>query len=572
MGYCDTVTTIVLKRSFMKRLSGNTSKDTKIGHEMEDVIIKKLVTDTRMKEISETHKVLKCAYKVGLLENKLISGLRCSPDAVGIVLDGEGNEKPICIEVKCRTRLSTAFEEVARSDYNLLQNKYVSVTAMSDEMKTICTRDSEMVQLLHQCATLGICDGVLVIGNASGTLLKVVWINFPEDLLSSFRNCARDILHLSTAFVFEALEKEKRVEEILTIDKRAELHNSVSKIENLSFPLLMHSIEFFISFMRLQLPLKPSKRIIPKVCSLWNRVKNGSDVATQIIRMNWFPLPCTSRLPQGYVCHRLLYLTFFQIVKIKSIFGFETGDSVDVWRDRTNKRIGSFQKALYSLSSSIITPMLQSGWESRLIGNERSLYVPRNLSPMMWDVGRQGTITESESHTSISIPLTPIPSSEKRYSRRLTDNTNRTPPRKGVVLNRVKRELIETGSTPKRRRKLSRGTPRPKKKLSPLERVQQCKLPLGVHCLKNDGSNIKARNWVCKRCNRYTSYYCLGCHQHFCDTVVSDAELIRNSEGHMRSDHVYIKACISPDSDMKKKEKMFEATCFIIAHQHLYCE
>ena len=127
MGYCDTVTTIVLKRSFMKRsfmkrLSGNTSKDTKIGHEMEDVIIKKLVTDTRMKEISETHKVLKCAYKVGLLENNLISDLRCSPDAVGIVLDGEGNEKPICIEVKCRTRLSTVFEEVARSDYNLLQN------------------------------------------------------------------------------------------------------------------------------------------------------------------------------------------------------------------------------------------------------------------------------------------------------------------------------------------------------------------------------------------------------------------------------------------------------------------
>ena len=49
--------------------------------------------------------------------------------------------------------MSTAREEVARSDYNLLQNKYVSVTAMSDEMKTIWTRDSEMVQLLHQCAT-----------------------------------------------------------------------------------------------------------------------------------------------------------------------------------------------------------------------------------------------------------------------------------------------------------------------------------------------------------------------------------------------------------------------------------
>ena len=76
----DTITTQVSKRSSMERLAGHTTRDRKIGHMMEDVIIKVFVNETRTKGAAVTCKELKCAFKVGLVEHKTIQGLRCFPD------------------------------------------------------------------------------------------------------------------------------------------------------------------------------------------------------------------------------------------------------------------------------------------------------------------------------------------------------------------------------------------------------------------------------------------------------------------------------------------------------------
>ena len=147
----------------MKRLAGHAARDTKMGHMMEDVIINNLVNETRTKGAAVTCKELKCAFKVGLIEHKTIQGLRCSPDALGIAVDTDGVENPICIEVKCRTRLSTSFQELANSSYHSLSKNYISVEAPSNELKVLCSRDSELIQMLHQYATLGMYDSVLVI-------------------------------------------------------------------------------------------------------------------------------------------------------------------------------------------------------------------------------------------------------------------------------------------------------------------------------------------------------------------------------------------------------------------------
>ena len=552
----------------MKRLGGHAAKDTKIGHMMEDVIIKTLVNETRTKGAAVTRKELKCAFKVGLIEHKTIQGLRCSPDALGIAVDTDGVERPICIEVKCRTRLSTSFQELASLPYHSLNEKYISVAAPSNELKVLCSRDSELIQLLHQCATLGIHDSVLVIGNSLGVLLKVIWVNFSDDLLSSFLECAKDTISASTGFVFEALRQKKTVDEVISTEQKAELLNTISKINDLSWPVLLHAIGFFNSLMNLDLPLKPSDKLLPKVCSLWNRLKNGSDVATKIIRSNWFPLPTTSRLPQGWVCHRILYLTLFQIIKIKTVFGYRFGEPIDTWRNRLNKRNGSFQKSVYSIALKVIIPRIKNISMSVPQGSA----VPNSNSfPSTAQRANNSLEEQSPNDVNIQQPFSIISENDVRYSRRLSRHSSRTPPRKGVMINHVKQELVSTGFTPKRKRTVTNAHGRADPKLTAIQRVRQCRLPLGVHCLTGDNSDRKARNWVCKRCGSYTSFYCLGCHLYFCDSVVKNTISIEDKEGHFRNDHVFMKARVSPDGDENVKEKRFEATCFVIAHEHLYC-
>ena len=63
------------------------------------------------------------------------------------MIDSFRNEKPIYIEVRCRTRLSTVLTELARGNYNSSKQKYVSLRAMYDDLKEMCNRESEMIQL-----------------------------------------------------------------------------------------------------------------------------------------------------------------------------------------------------------------------------------------------------------------------------------------------------------------------------------------------------------------------------------------------------------------------------------------
>ena len=261
-------------------MSGKTATDAKVGHQMEDTLIKQLIDATALDGIEACSKVLKVAFKVGLIEHQSISDLRCSPDSLGIMIYSPGNERPICIEVKCRTCLSTVFTELARRNYNSSKQKYVSLCAMDDDLKEICNRESEMIQLLHQCATLGISDGVLVIENASAILLNVIWIELGEDIISSFLECTKDILEKSTDFVFQALKESKKVDDILTNEKKVKVYNAIAKVEDLTWKVLVHSIEYWVAFMRLPLPLKSSKRFCQR-CAVFGIVSKMDQTLQQ---------------------------------------------------------------------------------------------------------------------------------------------------------------------------------------------------------------------------------------------------------------------------------------------------
>ena len=296
--------------------------------------------------------------------------------------------------------------------------------------------------------------------------------------------------------------------------------------------------------MKLEHPLKPSRKILPKVCTLWNRLKNGSDIATKVIKSNWFNLPMTARLPQGYVCHRILYLSLIQISKLMSVFQFRNGDTLDTWRNRTNKRNGSFQSQMFELFHSVLMPAIDSTGSDSM----HTLVSPL-WSPTVMPCESVTLNSSSDPKTSVTV----IPGTVPRYSKRSRLNRSKKY-RKGVSVDVIPEALKPTGMTPKRKGGYI-------SKLSPLNRTLMCRLPMGVHTLKGAKSCDKARNHSCRRCGRYTSYYCLGCHLYYCDSVIKDNGLLEDAEGHLKGDHVFINA----------DGKIFEATCFTVAHQHFYC-
>ena len=213
-----------MKQSYLKRLNGIKATDIRIGNDMEDKIISNLVTFTSINPESFNNCKISSAYKVGLLESSYVQGLRCSPDSIGVIEDGDGNLRPVCIEAKCRTRLSTVFAELEFSfSSSESVEKVVIVNAGSTEMKQNVHRDSELFQIYHQAATLDIKDVILVVGDRRGVILKVVWVVFDSLSLTHFRSCAIDILKDSTGFVFDALKEKKDIEEFISPSQRCSI-------------------------------------------------------------------------------------------------------------------------------------------------------------------------------------------------------------------------------------------------------------------------------------------------------------------------------------------------------------
>ena len=434
-------------------------------------------------------------------------------------------------------------------------------------MVRLIKRDSELLQMLHQAATLDLNDVILVVGDRDGEILKVVWVEYSDQLLNSFRKCAKDILSLSTTFIFRAIEDSKSVEEIISLEERKNIENSIRFVPDLSWESFIHATKMFIGFMDLQLPLKPSRRLLPYICTLWNRMKNGSDMATQTMRSGWFPLPLSARLPMGYVCQRILYLIFFSIMKTESVFGFKECDGLDSWRKRSNKKHGSFRTYVGRLSSEVIIPIIQSIQYEQSIKSSRA-FVHAGAIDCIHNVSSS---TESPQYISnLSTPQTP------QDNRRVLRTT-----RARSVIEEVSESASITGYTP-----MKLTTSAKSKKLPIIERVRICKLPFGVHCVDMDGK--KKVTTQCRRCHRYTSFFCMGCHMYFCSSSTSK-QLPDSADEAFQStcseisvkfgERVTNESIGKTEKDgkvkytQKKRKKevvmTFEASCFFIAHQHL---
>ena len=114
-------------------------------------------------------------------------------------------------------------------------------------------------------------------------------------------------------------------------------------------------------------PLLPMRQCIHLLQALWNRSKGGSDTATQAFRAAWFPLPNSSRTPQGYVCQKILYLMIFQVMKLYSLLCYENDDSIDKFRNRINRTNVSFSQIILMIRQNIIIPTIRYYEEGNIV-------------------------------------------------------------------------------------------------------------------------------------------------------------------------------------------------------------
>ena len=118
-----------------------------------------------------------------------------------------------------------------------------------------------------------------------------------------------------------------------------------------------YGFKMWVTLRKKDLPLLTSRKVVPAIASLWNRSKNGSDVATGMIRSAWFPLPTSARTPAALVVQRILYLIQINILKIVTLVTF--GDeNIDDFRRKTNRINGSFRTYGLKLRKICIVPRL----------------------------------------------------------------------------------------------------------------------------------------------------------------------------------------------------------------------
>ena len=224
------------------------------------------------------------------MRNKRHKHIHASPDFLLLIEfnDGSSYRHVAFCEVKCRTKTHTAYP-----DKMLMPNrqKFVTTTAGTPHCMSYINRTSEWYQLIHQAATLDLNHGLFLVGDKYGTIILGVWIHFPQELLNSYRQCMDDIHEMYFKFTEKALEGNEYPEFYIGNEDEKRIRAALDKQSKVDYASYIYNFKMWVAMRKLELPLLSSSKCKPLLPCIWNRSKNGSDVATGMIRGSWYSLP-----------------------------------------------------------------------------------------------------------------------------------------------------------------------------------------------------------------------------------------------------------------------------------------
>ena len=302
----------------------------------------------------------------------------------------------------------------------------------------------------------------------------------------------------------------------------------------MSYPSNLYGFKMWVSLRKLELPLLTSRHVLPVTAALWNRSKNGSDIATSAIRAAWFPLPNKARTPAAMVIQRLLYIVPYNILKISAIASYQGETKIDNFRNKTQRVFGSYRSFVIMMRDKIIGEKLRS---VRAISDEA-----------------YSMATDENNVTNMTIPVTATPKARARPLR--YSNT--------YTICQPVSEIMVTGLTPSNKRTREKEAK---------ERRLMCQRPLLVKMC--DEKAILKRGKKCDICKRQTVYWCLGCHRHFGNDIPSHGSFRDGVDEKLKGKEsiVAVKLGSGMETRHKKRKKIakdevttFHFTCHVRGH------
>ena len=518
---------IMLSTSFMQSF---TTKDTKLGHQNEPVIMANAIELSQNSDHTSYHRI-SFACQTGLIQHQVHQQMHASPDYFGIA-NVDGVETVCFIEIKCRTRLSTAgVERLIRTNAN---DMFISVTAGDENFHKNILRKCEKLQLLHQSATSEVGLGLFLIGDKNGDLIRGIWIHFPNTLIASYQACIADIHELHFKFASDALESDNDPMANLTSEVQAKIKVALEKQTYVDWDSFVYGFKTWVALRQSELPLLTSRRVLPVTASLWNRSKNGSDIATGMIRGVWFPLPTPARTPAALAIQRALNLIQINVLKVASIVAFKN-ENIDDFRQKTNKINGSFRTFGLRLRQISIVPRLKGIKTFR--DNQASLIL-----------------------NGINIDVSGVEVTAQTGRRSLRNRTR-------FHISKPAQTIQETGTTPSNF---------VCKESEAAKRRKQCTMPILVALCDKDGKPATGRK--CDICERRTKFWCLGCHRHFCNDSQKDSskfrdgidDIIKGTETVASVNLMTLpKKTRNPTTASRDNPIIFKFTCHVRGHLHL---
>ena len=534
---------ILISTSFMRP---HATKDTKIGHENEPIIMENAIKKSLNDPDALIHKILFIS-QTGLIQNKKCKQMHASPDYIGLA-EINGAIKPIFVEIKCRTRNKTALLEQKLISHR--NPRFIGTVAGDESCHKNIIKKSEKMQLLHQAATTEINNALFLIGDRNGTIIRGIWIHFPDELIEAYQTCIGDIHNNNFEFTSNAIEGDNNPLTYINSDTKEQIEQAIQKQTYVDWDSFIYGFKMWVALRKLQLPLLSSRQVLPVPAALWNRSKNGSDVATGMIRGAWFPLPAAARTPGGLVVQRILYLIQINILKIGSILLYSKEADIDKFRKKTNKINGSFRTFGLKLRNSCISARLMD------ISNRKT------IASSQARVQDEEDTSHSKSHNATA-SVTP------HVNRRTLRSNNML---QTYQIDNPSSIIKITGLTPTSR------SSKDSKKRAP------CRMPMLVPLCDDLG---KAKNGkACALCSRRTKFWCIGCHQFFCNDVQKNPNMYKKEiDDSIKGAEDLVSVNLGHTTKWRKVETQdgtikrrpiqetsganFKFTCHVRAHLHL---
>jgi hypothetical protein len=541
---------ILLQSGYMPSLEGRAREYTRRGLDLEAPILRKLMVDSEKGLTAPFQFVeLSSAPLVHRTDIFSIPSAGGSIDALAsVAISGEGGadddeeERPrelIVIETKGRVTASSESRERRRQgiarlrqahsrERHILQRKYWEVDAQSENFRYFVEDKKEAIQILHHAVVYDVKIVLLLMGNNDADIFCGIFVRFGNDIKTAWADVLRDIHCQSLQWAYDNQLESGRP----SFEERTFLDPVLSRIKiqnkkdgQLDFRSFRQWVELWYDVrFRKALPLPPIARIVPYNIAVWNSFKGGSDTLTKLIWRADYNPPTNDI--QAHAVARLLLLASTVVHRLQHMA--TANQNLNVYRSLRHYRNAANQRnSFYELMLSL----------SRVYGEPQSRV--QILDPT------SNNIFDRMSTRASSTVL------ESQLGARKTGKTpkRKKPERMESLMDRDAENMTES-----------------EKEL--VNRFQSCTGP----CLYVVNANgAQGPKGPCGLCRKETSWFCFGCHQHFCFTTkLSDdgARASRTLSARNPRTHQIVKSVRHPDDDSGSRDKplFIRNTCWLHSH------